>query len=258
MSLLQQVTSTRDSGGPIPPVRINIQGTDGIGKSTFGANADAPIFIQAEDGLSFISAPRFPAANTWEDLIEQVKTLVTEDHDYKTVVLDTTDAAAKLGEAYVCAQNGWSSAADPKAGYGAFYVGEENAWVHLLNGLNVAHTQKGMNIILLSHVATKAYKDPELEPYDRWEMRCNKKVNALIKDWVDFNLFANYETTLIKDGQKARGVSYGNRSLFTKFAAAYDAKSRIDLPQKIEFSWQSFMTGYTAALAAKTTNEEAA
>ena len=63
MSLLQQVTSTRESGGSIPPVRMNIQGTDGIGKSTFGAGADSPIFIQAEDGLSFISAPRFVGCN---------------------------------------------------------------------------------------------------------------------------------------------------------------------------------------------------
>ena len=233
MSLLQQVTSTRERGGLIPPVRINIQGTDGIGKSTFGANADACIFMQAEDGLSFINAPRFPQADTWAEMLEQVKSLVTEEHQYKTVVLDTTDAAAKLGEAYVCEKNGWSSAADPKAGYGAFYVAEENAWGHLLSGLNVLHTQKGMNVILLSHVASKAYKDPELEPYDRWEMRCNKKVNSLIKDWVDFNLFANYETQLIKDGQKARGVSYGNRGLYTRFAAAYDAKSRLELQHKL-------------------------
>ena len=257
MSLLQQITSTRPSGSPIPPVRINIQGTDGIGKSTFGAGADTPIFIQAEDGLSFINAPRFPQADTWAEMLEQVKSLVTEEHQYKTVVLDTTDAAATLGEAYVCEQNGWSSAADPKAGYGAFYVAEENAWGQLLSGLNVLHTQKGMNVILLSHVASKAYKDPELEPYDRWEMRCNKKVNSLIKDWVDFNLFANYETQLIKDGQKARGVSYGNRGLYTRFAAAYDAKSRLELPNKLEFSWNHFMEAYTAALAA-TTNTEAA
>jgi len=236
---------------------MNIQGTDGIGKSTFGAGSIDPIFIQAEDGLSFINAPRFPQADTWAEMLEQVKSLVTEEHQYKTVVLDTTDAAAKLGEAYVCEQNGWSSAADPKAGYGAFYVAEENAWVHLLSGLNVLHTQKGMNVILLSHVASKAYKDPELEPYDRWEMRCNKKVNSLIKDWVDFNLFANYETQLIKDGQKARGVSYGNRGLYTRFAAAYDAKSRLALPSKLEFSWNAFMEAYTAALAA-TTNTEAA
>ena len=120
MSLLQQITSTRPSGGPIPPVRMNIQGTDGIGKSTFGAGADTPIFIQAEDGLSFIDVPRFPQANTWEELLEQIKALVHEEQSYKTVVLDTTDAAAKLGEEYVCEKNGWSSAADPKAGYGAF------------------------------------------------------------------------------------------------------------------------------------------
>ena len=257
MSLLQQITSTRPSGSPIPPVRINIQGTDGIGKSTFGAGADTPIFIQAEDGLSFINAPRFPQADTWAEMLEQVKSLVTEEHQSKTVVLDTTDAAAKLGEAYVCEQNSWSSAADPKAGYGAFYVAEENAWGHMLSGLNFLHTQKGMNVILLSHVASKAYKDPELEPYDRWEMRCNKKVNSLIKDWVDFNLFANYETQLIKDGQKARGVSYGNRGLYTRFAAAFDAKSRLELPNKLEFSWNSFMEAYTAAVAA-TTNTEAA
>jgi len=257
MSLLQQITSTRPSGGPIPSVRMNIQGTDGIGKSTFGAGSIDPIFIQAEDGLSFINAPRFPQADTWAEMLEQIKSLVTEEHQYKTVVLDTTDAAAKLGEAYVCEQNGWSSAADPKAGYGAFYVAEENAWVHLLSGLNVLHTQKGMNVILLSHVASKAYKDPELEPYDRWEMRCNKKVNSLIKDWVDFNLFANYETQLIKDGQKARGVSYGNRGLYTRFAAAYDAKSRLELPNKLEFSWNAFMEAYTAALAANTNTEAA-
>ena len=257
MSLLQQITSTRPAGGPIPPVRMNIQGTDGIGKSTFGAGSLDPVFIQAEDGLSFIDVPRFPQANTWGELLEQIKTLVHEEQSFKTVVLDTTDAAAKLGEEYVCEQNGWSSAADPKAGYGAFYVAEENAWVHLLAGLNALHTQKGMNVILLSHVASKAYKDPELEPYDRWEMRCNKKVNSLIKDWVDFNLFANYETQLIKDGQKARGVSYGNRGLYTRFAAAFDAKSRLELPNKLEFSWNSFMEAYTAALAA-TTNTEAA
>jgi hypothetical protein len=236
---------------------MNIQGTDGIGKSTFGAGADTPIFIQAEDGLSYIDVPRFPQADTWVEMLEQVKSLVKEEHQYKTVVLDTTDAAAKLGETYVCEQNGWSSAADPKAGYGAFYVAEENAWVHLLSGLNFLHTQKGMNVILLSHVASKAYKDPELEPYDRWEMRCNKKVNSLIKDWVDFNLFANYETQLIKDGQKARGVSYGNRGLYTRFAAAFDAKSRLELPNKLEFSWNAFMEAYTAAVAA-TNNTEAA
>tara|TARA_R100001443_G_scaffold1529_1_gene5606 strand:- start:569 stop:1357 length:789 start_codon:yes stop_codon:yes gene_type:complete len=260
LSLLNQVTTHREINPDVtmPPVRMNIQGTDGIGKSTFGANAPGSIFIQAEDGLSFITVPRFEKANTWEDLLEQVKTLALEDHPYKTVVLDTTDAAAKLGEAYVCEKNGWSSAADPKAGYGAFYVAEENAWLNLLNGLNVCFKERDMNVILLSHVVNKDYKPPESEGYNRWEMRCNRKINSLIKDWVDFNLFANYETTVIKDGSKSRGQSYGNRALHTKFEASHDAKSRLELPSKLEFTWQAFADAYGAALGLPANNNEAA
>ena len=55
MSLLNQVENRDQSS--VPVVRMNIQGTDGGGKSTVGASAESPIFIQAEDGLSFIDVP---------------------------------------------------------------------------------------------------------------------------------------------------------------------------------------------------------
>ena len=129
MSLLTQVTNKPDSQSEdgYTPVRINIQGIDGIGKSTFGADADDSIFIQAEDGLNYIDkASRFPVANTLEEIKDQIKALMTEDHQYKTVVIDTTDAASKLAEEFVVKENGWKSPSDPKASYGAFYVTEEN------------------------------------------------------------------------------------------------------------------------------------
>ena len=245
MSLLQQITSTRQSGGPIPPVRMNIQGTDGIGKSTFGAGADTPIFIQAEDGLSFIDVPRFPQANTWEELLEQIKALVHEEQSYKTVVLDTTDAAAKLGEEYVCEKNGWSSAADPKAGYGAFYVAEENAWRKLLQGLNLCFEDRGMNVILLSHVGDKTIVDPTVGEYHAFQMRSNKKINSLIKDWVDFNLFADYDKS-VNDGKPK---SHGNRILYTKYAMGFEAKSRLTIPPQLPLEWDAFHKSYLEALA---------
>lgn len=249
MSLLAQVTTTRqwDLGeSELPPVRMNIQGTDGIGKSTFGASAPAPIFIQAEDGLNFINVARFPVAQTWQEILDQLKALVVEDHTYRTVVLDTTDAACTKSEAYACETNGWKSIDSPGFGKGYTYVGE--LWVHLLQGLNVLYEQKKMNIILLSHVESKVHNDPLTESYDRYAMRCAKKVNALIKDWVDFNLFANYQTEVQKEGNKNRAVSYGNRALYTKFAAGYDAKSRVGLPDKLDFTWDAFAQSYAAAL----------
>ena len=249
MSLLNQVTTAPDSqvaAGGYPPVRINLQGIDGIGKSTFGSDADDSIFIQAEDGLGFIKdVSRFPVANTWEEIKEQIKSLMKEDHKFKTVVLDTTDAASKLAEEFVVKENGWKSANDPKASYGAFYVAEENAWRHLLQGLNWLHGNKGMNVILLSHVGDKVVNDPTVGEYRAFQMRSNKKVNALIKDWVDFNLFADYDKKLNADGT---AKSSGNRFIYTRYSMGFEAKSRLNIPVQLSLSWDEFIEAYKKAL----------
>ena len=259
MSLLNQVTTEPDSKnikGGVPPVRVNVQGIDGIGKSTFGADADSSVFIQAEDGLGFIdNVSRFPVANTWEEIKDQIKALMEEDHKFKTVVLDTTDAAAKLAEEYVIKTNNWKSANDPKASYGAFYVAEENAWRHLLQGLNWLYDNKKMNVILLSHVGDKGVNDPSFGVYRAFQKRSNKKVNALIKDWVDFNLFADYDKTLNSDGT-AR--SSGNRFLYTRYAMGFEAKSRLAIPEQLPLSWAEFMKAYKQALNPTSSTEEAA
>ena len=249
MSLLDTVQTSALPQGPsgYPPMKMNIQGTDGIGKSTFASKADDVIFLQAEDGLKFIEAPRFPVAETWEDLLNQVRGLANEDHAFKTVCLDTTDAASILAERHACEKEGWEGIETP--GFGKGHTKVKELWTHMLDGFQWLYQNKNMNVILLSHVAVKPFNDAINEPYDRWEMRCHKQVNALIKDWVDFNFFANFEVNLQKDGSKNRAISYSNRALFTKFAAGYDAKSRIELPNKLNFDWSSFMDAYQAALA---------
>jgi len=239
-------TSARADANGYPPVRLNIQGVDGIGKSTFGASADDAIFIQAEDGLKFIDAQAFPLCDEWEDIVRHLAMLANEQHSFKTIVLDTTDAASILAEAHVCEKNKWESIETPGYGKGFTAVAEE--FVRLLGFLDFLVNNKNMNVILLSHVAVKPFNDPTNEGYDRWEMRCHKKVNHLIKDWVDFNLFANYDVNVDKDGSKNRATSYGNRSLHTKFSAGFDAKSRLDIPPKLPFEWNAFLDAYKTAL----------
>lgn len=247
MSLLDQVeTKSKSFDGTVPPVRVNVQGVDGIGKSTFGANAPSSIFIQAEDGLKFIdNVARFPVIESWSQLLAQVKTLIEEPHDYKSVVLDTTDAASKFGEEFVCESNGWSGPQDKQAGYGAFYVAEENAWRKLLQGLNICFEERGMNVILLSHVGDKTIVDPTVGEYHAFQMRSNKKINSLIKDWVDFNLFADYDKS-VNDGKPK---SHGNRILYTKYAMGFEAKSRLTIPPQLPLEWDAFHKSYLEALA---------
>ena len=247
MSLLDQVeTKSKSFDGTVPPVRVNVQGVDGIGKSTFGADAPSSIFIQAEDGLKFIdNVARFPVIESWNQLLTQVKTLIEEPHDYKSVVLDTTDAASKFGEEFVCESNGWSGPQDKQAGYGAFYVAEENAWRKLLQGLNLCFEDRGMNVILLSHVGDKTIVDPTVGEYHAFQMRSNKKINSLIKDWVDFNLFADYDKS-VNDGKPK---SHGNRILYTKYAMGFEAKSRLTIPSQLPLEWDAFHKSYLEALA---------
>ena len=247
MSLLDQVeTKSKSFDGTVPPVRVNVQGVDGIGKSTFGADAPSSIFIQAEDGLKFIdNVARFPVIESWNQLLTQVKTLIEEPHDYNSVVLDTTDAASKFGEEYVCETNGWNGPQDKQAGYGAFYVAEENAWRKLLQGLNICFEERGMNVILLSHVGDKTIVDPTVGEYHAFQMRSNKKINSLIKDWVDFNLFADYDKS-VNDGKPK---SHGNRILYTKYAMGFEAKSRLTIPPQLPLEWDAFHKSYLEALA---------
>jgi len=73
------------------PPRVCIYGGHGIGKSTLASLFPRPIFISTEDGLSSLDVTSFPRAETISDVASNIKTLIKEEHDFKTVVLDTAD-----------------------------------------------------------------------------------------------------------------------------------------------------------------------
>ena len=75
----------------VKPARIIIHSDPGLGKTTFGACAPAPVFIQTVYGLGNLDATAFPLARSFGDVMEAVATLYTEKHDFKTLVVDSLD-----------------------------------------------------------------------------------------------------------------------------------------------------------------------
>src|SRR5690606_20055786 len=59
--------------------RIVIYGTEGIGKSTFGACAPSPIFLCSENGTEHLDVARFPAPQSWRDVLDAVDVLINDD-----------------------------------------------------------------------------------------------------------------------------------------------------------------------------------
>jgi hypothetical protein len=218
------------------PPRILLYGTEGVGKSTFGADAPAPIFLAPEDGTSHLAVDRFPEPKTWQDVLDAVEVLTTTKHEFKTLVVDTLDWLEPLCWAHVC------QVAKVKAiedfGYGKGYTAALDEWRHLLSRLETLREKTGMAILLLAHSTIKSFRNPEGDDFERYQLKLSDKSAALLKEWADAVLFASHETFAVKDkSQRVRGISSGARVLHTERSAAFDAKNRWSLPPTLALSW---------------------
>ena len=74
MSMLENITRGRES----KPPRLFIYGQEGVGKSTVGAAAPNPIFVQTEDGLGEIDTAKFPLAKNLNDVLAALNALRDE------------------------------------------------------------------------------------------------------------------------------------------------------------------------------------
>lgn len=84
---------------------ILVYGSSGVGKTTLAADAPAPIFIDTEEGSGSLDVARFPKPKTFTEVIEMLTSLLTEKHNYKTLVVDSLDHLEPLIWAEVCEEN---------------------------------------------------------------------------------------------------------------------------------------------------------
>lgn len=223
------------------PVRVVIHGTEGVGKTTFAADAPRPIFLCAEDGTAQLSIDRFPEPGSFAEVAQAVTVLETEPHDYQTLVIDTVDWLEPLIWRHVCA-----AAKKPDIesfGYGKGYVAALDVWRSLVAQLDRLRTRRGMHVILVAHSWVRSYNNPEGENFDRFELKLNNKAAGLLKEWCDAVLFASFEQATYEDGNKHKGISTGARIIRTERRAAFDAKNRYRLPFEIPLSWAEFWKG---------------
>lgn len=225
------------------PMRVLLFGVEGVGKSTFAANAPSPIFLAAEDGTAQLDVARFPEPKSWRDVFDALDELATADHDFRTVVVDTLDWLEPL-----CWQYLVEKANSPKIrsvedfGYSKGYIAALDEWRLLLARFEQLRLKRSMHVVLLAHSWIKPFKNPEDEDYDRYEMKLHAKAGGLLKEWSDAVLFARYETFTNTDERtkRTRGVSTGARVIHTQRTAAWDAKNRYDLPETLPLDWSAF------------------
>jgi hypothetical protein len=242
------LASLRRGGESKPPIILDYS-THGLGKTSFGAFAPNPVFLQTEDGLGQLEAPTFGVLKTYDQVLEAIGSLYGEEHDFKTVVLDSADHLEPLIWAETCRLNGWPNIEHP--GFGKGYGATADVWRIVLAGLKALRDEKGMGVIILAHSETRQVNAPDVEaPFDRYQPKLHKIASALLQEVADCVFFMNYRVSILKDNPKdansrARGVGGGMRVLYTEERPSHLAKNRyrmpaqIPLPDKPEMMWSA-------------------
>ena len=225
------------------PRRTMVYGVHGVGKSTFGAMAEKPIFIQTEEGINDLEADRFPVATAYQDVLSALSALYSDAHEYQTVVIDSLDWLERLIWAAVCSKRGVESIED--IGYAKGYVFALTQWREVISGLDALRNERGMQIILIAHARIEKFDNPETESYDRYVPRLNKHASALVQEWCDEVLFATYRvhTKHTDEGfnrKRTQGIGTGERIVRTTERPAHVAKNRLSLPDEFPLDYRLY------------------
>ena len=223
------------------PVKVVIYGVEGIGKTTFASRFPKPLFLDLDRGSARMDVDRINGIADWVTLITTMQDISNAETDYSTIVIDTADMAGELCKKYICLKNKKESIED--FGYGKGYTILAQEFAKLIVWATVL-IDKGYNVVFLAHSMQRVVTKPDdTGSYDHWEMKLpgkgNNSLGALLKEWADLLLFADYRIT-IRQGQDGKGratKTSGERMMKANHTPFADAKNRFGLADELPFNY---------------------
>jgi hypothetical protein len=251
-------------GAEIRAPRIVVLGVEKMGKTSFAcgthfengqiaqAGINDPILlpVKGEEGADSLDIAKFPTCSTYDDVMDAIGVLYNEDHEYKTMVLDSASAFEPLVWDAVCRAHSVKGIEEVGGGYGKGYTEACQYWRNILQGLDALRETKNMASIIIGHVKVKRFDDPAGDSYDQYMFDIHEKSANLVFRWADLILFANTKVVVKKEDagfgkDKKRGIDTtgGQRFLFTQKRPAHPGGGRGifgQLPYELPLDWSVF------------------
>lgn len=234
------VLSTIKKPDARPPI-ITICGDAGTGKTSLAATFPNPIVIRAEDGLMSIPADKrpdaFPLLKAADDIWPQLLGLLQEDHDYKTLIVDSVSACEQLFIKDVMDRDGRAKSINQAlGGYGAGPAAVAAMHYRLRKAAELLNERKGMAVVFISHADLESVRPPDQDDYTRYSLRLMGKSLPPYVDDVDAVAFVRLVSALRGDeGDRKKVVSNGDREVICHATAASVSKNRFGVTEPLEF-----------------------
>lgn len=227
------------------PRRILLYGMPGVGKSTFAAQAPGVIFMPLEEGINDLDVDSLDQPRTFREFQEQIKALMTEQHDYQWLAIDTLNQLERLIHQHICALDGSSSIEHAQKGYGRGYKMALREMSDVLIYLDALRQDRGLGILILAHNEHEKVQDPIAGEYHRHAPALRDDVRLLVGGWCDEVLFATRKvlTKTTEAGFNrtiSQAVGAGDRIIMAGSAnPAADTKNRLNLPEQMPLEWSA-------------------
>lgn len=229
------------------PPKVVIYGTSGIGKTTLACQFPNPIVMDVEGGLDGIEVARV-AVKTYADMLNLIRELATQEHDFQAIVVDSIDWAESLVHTETAIVYGKDEASSRRykniedIPYGKGYLRAESIWDELLGALSYLCEKRRMSVVLVAHSRLEKFSDPSTATYDRYGLDLHVRAASRINEWADAVLFANRQVYTKEESigfnkTKTRGVA-GDRVLITNERASCLAKNRYSMPDELPLDFK--------------------
>lgn len=226
---------------PAPP-RVLIYGAEGVGKTTWACQAPTPLVLATEDGLGVLAVD-YVAITSWAQLVEAIQALAGGSHpEYRTIVIDSLDAAERMCWQHVAEQRGVQSI--EAIGYQAGYRMAAEQQAALRDQLDAVHCA-GRWVVCIAHAEAVEVQDPTAVTYTRWQPRLHRRSLPVWCDWVDVIGYAHVRVAIRQEqlefGEKRNiAAPCTERMLRLAGTPAVTAKSRYPVPDELPLAWQAF------------------
>ena len=227
------------------PIFATLYGKNGVGKTTFAASAPGAVIIDTEKGADIVGSDRFQP-ETYEECLDILDALATEDHAFQTVAIDTIDGLERLIQAHIIQANSWTPADYDSYGRGAkLSVQELRPFFAALERL----MDRGLNILLLAHSQLRREKAAtSAEEVDVLDLRTAPAFAAMFRDVPDIVAMMERERTVDTIERRKVATLTGRVILRTRESATHHGKSRYDLPETIEIPHEEGFSALKAAV----------
>ena len=202
-----------------PPI-ITVVSAPGVGKTTLAALFPKPIFVMAEDGTSTFDTwndedkptvfPQLPRSDskskvsTKAALLDQLRALATQEHDFKTLVIDSVTSLHSLFEHEVADAYGVDNVADAAGGFHKGYIVVKEYHQEIKTACDYLRDKIGMAIVFLAHTGVEKIKNrPDAEEYSVYGLDMHKASSPVYINLSDAVLYLRQEE-FIKGGATDR------------------------------------------------------